>query len=36
MSFSRYAQSMTLTNVNAQSTTWSEILARQITNVANQ
>ena len=36
MSISRYTQSATLTNVKAQSTIWSEILARQPTNDTNQ
>ena len=36
MSINRYMQSATLTNVNAQLTTWSEILARQPTNGTNQ
>ena len=35
MSISRYTQLATLTNVNAQSTTWSEILARQLKNGSN-
>ena len=36
MSLNRYARSMTLTNIHAQSTIWSEILARQTTNDTNQ
>ena len=36
MSLSRYAQLVTLTNINAQSTTWSMIFARQIINDVDQ
>ena len=36
MSPNRYTQSTTLANVNAQSTTWFGILARQTTNDTNQ
>ena len=36
MSLSRYAQLVTLTNINAQSTAWSMIFARQIINDVDQ
>ena len=36
MSLNRYAQLVTLININAQSTTWYEILAQQTINDTNQ